>query len=110
MGLSGAVARVRVGRGFVVRALGVVRAGAVRNGSVVVTCCCEEREAMVLCPRDGRGVPLLRVVVLMSSGRGARVDEDAFSSCEVMREAFVRLLRGGEVSSGGPSGRSVPLG
>ena len=65
---------------------------------------------MVLCPRDGRGVPLLRTVVLTPSVRGARVGEDVLSSCEFMREAFVRLLRGGEVSRGGPSGRSVPLG
>ena len=91
--------------------LGVVRAGAVRNGSVVVICCCcEEREAMVLCPRDGGAVAVLRTVVLTPSGRGARVDEGMLSSCEFIREAFVRLLRGGEVSRGGPSGRSVPLG
>ena len=92
---------------------GVVRVGAVvRSGGVVVTfcCCCEEREATVLCPRDGGGVPLLRTVVLTSSGRGARVDEDVLSSFGVMRKAVVRLLRGGEVSRGGPPGRSVPLG
>ena len=92
---------------------GVVRPGGVRNGSVVVICCCcEEREAMVLCPRDGgdSDVALIRTVVLTSSVRGARVDEDVLSSCEFIREAFVRLLRGWEVSRGGPSGRSVPLG
>ena len=57
---------------------GVVRVGAVvRNGGVVlICCCCEEREAMVLCPRDGERVALLRTVVLTSSDRGARVDED----------------------------------
>ena len=67
---------------------------------------------MVLCPRDGGDgdVPLLRTVVLTPSVRGARVDEDAPSSCEVMREAVVRLLRGGEVSREGNSGRSVPPG
>ena len=90
---------------------GVVRAGTVRKGSVVVICCCcEERKAMVLCPRDGGGVLLLRTVVLALSGRGARVDEDMLSSFGVMRKAVVRLLRGGEVSRGAPSGRSVPLG
>ena len=71
---------------------------------------CEERDAMVLCPRDGGDVAVLRTVVLTPSVRGARVGEDVLSSCEFMREAFVRLLRGGEVSRGGPSGRSVPLG
>ena len=92
---------------------GVVRAGTVRKGSVVVICCCcEEREAMVLCPRDGGDgdVPLLRTVVLTPSVRGARVDEDVLSSCEVVREAVVPLLRGAGVSRGGSSGRSVPLG
>ena len=88
--------------------LGVVRAGAVRDGSVVVICV-EEREPTVV-SRDGRAVPLLRTVVLTPSVRGARVDEDAPSSCEVMREAVVRLLRGGEVSREGNSGRSVPPG
>ena len=91
---------------------GVVRVGAVvRNGGVVILCCCcEEREAMVLCPRDGRGVPLLRVVVLTSSERGARVDEDLLSSCEVVREAVVPLLRGEKVSCEPTLGRVVPLG
>ena len=65
---------------------------------------------MVLCPRGGGDVAVLRTVVLTPSVRGARVGEDVLSSCEFMREAFVRLLRGGEVSRGGPSGRSVPLG
>ena len=91
---------------------GVVRAGAVRKGSVVVICCCEEREAMVLRPRDGgdSDVVLIRTVVLPPSVLGARVDEDVLSSCKVMREAVVRLLRGGEVSFGAASGRIVPLG
>ena len=94
---------------------GVVRVGAVvRSGGVVVTfcCCCEEREATVFCPRDGGDgdVPLLRTVVLTSSGRGARVDEDLLSSFEVVREAVVPLLRGAGVSRGESSGRSVPLG
>ena len=91
---------------------GVVRVGAVvRNGGVVVACCCcVEREATVLCPRDGRGVPLLRVVVLTPSERGARVDEDVLSSCEVVREAVVPLLRGAGVSCTETLGRSVPLG
>ena len=73
---------------------GVVRVGAVvRNGGVVVNfgCCCEERETTVLCPRDGERVPLLRTVVLTSSGRGARVDKDLFSSFEVVRDAVVPL-------------------
>ena len=66
---------------------------------------------MVLCTRDGGDgdVPLLRTVVLTTSVRGARVDEDVLSSFGVMRKAVVRLLRGGEVSRGGPSGRSVSL-
>ena len=77
----------------------------------MVTCCCsEEREATVLCPRDEGGVLLPRTVVLASSGRGARVDEDALSSFGVTRKAVVWLLRGGEVSRGGPSGRSVQTG
>ena len=89
---------------------GVVRPGAVRKGSVVVTCC-EEREPMVLCTRDGRGVPLLRVVVLTTSFRGARVGEDELSPRTVMRrKAVVMLLRGGKVSIGASSGRIVPLG
>ena len=67
---------------------------------------------MVLCPRDGGDidVALIRIVVLTPSGRGARVDEDLLSSCEVVREAGVPLLRGAGVSRGGSSGRSVPLG
>ena len=91
---------------------GVVRRGAVRNGSVVVICCREERKAMVLCPRDGGDgdVPLLRTVVLTSSDRGARVDDAVLSSCKFMREAVVPLLRGGEVTFRVASGRSVPLG
>ena len=90
---------------------GVVRAGTVRNGSVVVICCCcDEREAMVLCPRDGGDVPLLRTVVLTPSGRGARVDEDLLSSFEVVREAVVPLLRGEKVSCEPTLGRVVPLG
>ena len=117
----------RVGVGVVVRAtvfvalvvhlppaqFGVVRVGAVvRNGGVVVTFCCEEREATVLCPRDGESVPLLRIVVLTASDRGARVDEDALllSSCEVVREAVVPLLRGEKVSCEPTLGRVVPLG
>ena len=93
----------------VVVVIGVVRVGAaVRDGGAVVIC--EEREAVVLCPRDGRGVPLLRVVVLTSSDRGARVDENLLSSCEVVREAVVPVLRGAGVSRGPPSGRSVLLG
>ena len=88
--------------------LGVVRAGAVRDGSVVVICV-EEREPTVV-SRDGRAVPLLRTVVLTPSDRGARVDEDTPSPCDVMREAVVRFLRGGEVSREGNSGRSVPPG
>ena len=112
--LLGAWERVRAGA-LAVQLLpaqfGVVRAGTVRKGSVVVICCCcEEREAMVFRPRDGGNVAVLRTVVLTSSGRGARVDEDVLSSCEFMREAFVRLLRGGEVSNVASSGRSVPLG
>ena len=112
--LLGACGRVRPGALTVQLSsaqFGVVRAGTVRNGSVVAICCCfEEREAMVLCTRDGGDVAVLRTVVLASSGRGARVDEGVLSSCEFIREVFVRLLRGGEVSRGAPSGRSVPLG
>ena len=92
---------------------GVVRVGAVvRNGGVVVNfcCCCEEREMTVLCPRDGESVPLLRAVMLTPSGRGARVEEDLFSSCEGMREAVVLLLRGEKGSCEPTLGRSVPLG
>ena len=55
-------------------------------------------------------MPLLRTVVLTSSGRGARVDEDLLSSCEVVREAVVPLLRGAGVSCTETLGRSVPLG
>ena len=122
--LGGAWGRVRSGGGRVgvvvvvsaivpvtrvVVVIGVVRVGAaVRDGGAVVIC--EEREAVVLCPRDGRGVPLLRVVVLTSSDRGARVDENLLSSCEVVREAVVPVLRGAGVSRGPPSGRSVLLG
>ena len=119
--LLGAWDRVRSGGGRVGALVvhlppaqfGVVRVGAVvRNGGVVVLCCCccEEREATVLCPRDGRGVPLLRVVVLTSSERGARVDEDLLSSCEVVREAVVPSLRGEKVSREPTSGRVVPVG
>ena len=101
MGLTGAVARVRVGRGFVVRALGVVRAGAVRNGSAVVICCCEERKAMVLRPRDGGGVLLTRGPVPTSSLRGARVFESApVVAPEFGRWAVVRVSRAAEVSNG----------
>ena len=112
--LLGAWDRVRAGAVAVQLSsaqFGVVRVGAVvRDGSVVAICCCEEREPTVVCPRDGGGVALLRTVLLTPSDRGARVDENVLSSCEFIREAFVRLLRGGEVSRGGPSGRSVPLG
>ena len=101
MGLTGAVARVRVGRGFVVRALGVVRAGAVRNGSAVVICCCEERKAMVLRPRDGGGVLLTRGPVPTSSLRGARVFESApVVAPEFGRWTVVRVSRAAEVSNG----------
>ena len=89
---------------------GVVRAGAVRNGSVVRTCRCEEREPTVFSPRDGGGVALLRTVVLMPSVRGPRVGEDVISSCKFIREAVVRVLRGGKVSREETSGRRVPLG
>ena len=66
---------------------GVVRVGAVvRNGGVVVIFC-EEREAIVLCPRAGRGVPLLRTVVLTSLVRGTRVDEDALLLSSNVRAA-----------------------
>ena len=117
--LLGAWDRVRSGGGRVGALVvhlppaqfGVVRVGAVvRNGGVVVTFCCEEREATVLCPRDGEIVALLRTVVLTSSARGARVDEDALSSFEVVREAVVPLLRGAGVPCRGTLGRSVPLG
>ena len=113
--LLGARGRVRIGAlaaQLPSAQFGVVRVGAiVRNGGVVVICwCCEEREPTVLCPRDGRGVPLLRVVVLSPSGRGARVDEDLLSSCEVVREAVVPLLRGEKVSCEPTLGRVVPLG
>ena len=91
---------------------GVVRVGAnVRNGGVMVICCCccGKREAMVL-TRDGGNLAVLRTVVLIPSGRGARVDEDALSSCEVVREAVVPLLRGEKVSCEPTLGRVVPLG
>ena len=92
----------------VVVPFGVVRVGAVvRSGGVVVICCCccEEREATV-CLRDGERVALLRTVVLTPSGRG----EDVLSSCEVVREAVVPLLRGEKVSREPTSGRVVPVG
>ena len=117
--LLGAWDRVRSGAGRVGALVvhlppaqfGVVRVGAVvRNGGVVVIFC-EEREAIVLCPRAGRGVALLRTVVLTSLVRGARVDEAALLlSSKVMREAVVRSLRGAGVSLGGSLGRVVPVG
>ena len=120
--LIGAWDRVREGGGrvgvvvvsaivFVTRVVvvpfGVVRVGAVvrSGGVVVICCCCEEREATV-CLRDGERVALLRTVVLPSSGRG----EDVLSSCEVVREALVPLLRGEKVSREPTSGRVVPVG
>ena len=53
---------------------------------------------------------VLRAVVLTSSARGARVDENPLSSFEVVREAVVPLLRGAGVSCTETLGRSVPLG
>ena len=98
---------VFVTRVVVVVIFGVVRVGAVvrSGGVVVICCCCEEREATV-CLRDGERVALLRTVVLTPSGRG----EDVLSSCEVVREAVVPLLRGEKVSCEPTLGRVVPLG
>ena len=115
--LLGTWGRVRSGAlsvQFPFAQVGVVRVGAVvRNGSVAVTCCCcEERGAMVLRSRDGGdgGASVERVVVLTSSGRGARVNEDVVSSFEVVRDTMVELFRGAGVFPGASSGRSVPLG
>ena len=115
--LLGTLGRVRSGAlsvQFLSAQVGVVRVGAVvRNGSVAVTCCCcEERGAMVLRSRDGGdgGASVERVLVLISSGRGARVDEDVVSSFEVERDTMVELFRGAGAFPGEPSGRSVPLG
>ena len=54
---------------------------------------------------------VLRTVVLTPSGRGARLDEDALSACEVVREVLlVPLLRGAGVSRDPTLGRVVPVG
>ena len=54
---------------------------------------------------------VLRTVVLTPSGRGARLDEDALSACEVVREVLlVPSLRGEEVSREPTLGRVVPVG
>ena len=58
-----------------------------------------EREAVVICPRDGRGgVPLLPTVLLASLVRGARVDEDVLllSSDEDVRSAVPSVRVRGE--------------